>query len=305
MCVRALDRMTAAGEKPLTPGQWRMLTRLARSIGAVGAHSTAKHVFNPVELPGIAGDIHLKLVRLLTYSEHVVEIVQDLAGRGIRTVCYDGFGLPGPSTTARTSCPAGSVHNRRWNRTAWSRGRCDRHAGCGSMRFASGGKSGGIVRCFAIDGFFRPGPWNGYGVNDSRNERWRACCGGCARKPGIHGEPLLQIYPCRSIVPSVRYPSQTGFSKIAALRRNKTIYGLAETGLIIASKFESGGTWSGAREVQKHGWIPLRILTYDGMPDGNRHLIRMGGVPIADADLIKARRWREIDQSDERSLFPR
>ena len=42
--------------------------------------------------------------------------------------------------------------------------------------------------------------------------------------------------------------------------RNRLIYTLADYAVIVASDAESGGTWAGAVETLKNGWIPIFVL---------------------------------------------
>lgn len=76
------------------------------------------------------------------------------------------------------------------------------------------------------------------------------------------------------------YSPYAGFSVGAAMGRNKLIYTLADYGLVIASDLGKGGTWSGANEVLKHGWVPLFVASGDNVPEGNTALIEKGGIPL-------------------------
>ena len=73
------------------------------------------------------------------------------------------------------------------------------------------------------------------------------------------------------------YSPNTGFSVGAAMGRNKLIYTLADYAIVVASDANKGGTWSGAFETLKAGWVPVFILEHAAMPDGNRLLIEKGG----------------------------
>jgi len=70
------------------------------------------------------------------------------------------------------------------------------------------------------------------------------------------------------------------FSVGAAMGRNRLIYCLADYAIIVASDAEKGGTWAGATETLKAGWIPVFVLNHDAMPDGNRLLLQKGGLPF-------------------------
>jgi len=49
------------------------------------------------------------------------------------------------------------------------------------------------------------------------------------------------------------------FSTGNAMGRNKTIYGLADVSLVVACRDGSGGTWAGAIENLREGWVPLLV----------------------------------------------
>lgn len=72
------------------------------------------------------------------------------------------------------------------------------------------------------------------------------------------------------------YSPNAGFSVGAAMGRNKLIYTLADYAIVVASDANKGGTWSGATETLKAGWVPVFVLEHTAMPDGNRQLIEKG-----------------------------
>lgn len=76
------------------------------------------------------------------------------------------------------------------------------------------------------------------------------------------------------------YTPDAGFSVGTAMGRNKLVYSLADYAIVVASDAEKGGTWAGATETLKAGWVPVFILEHPNMPDGNRLLIQKGGVPF-------------------------
>ena len=73
------------------------------------------------------------------------------------------------------------------------------------------------------------------------------------------------------------YSSNAGFSVGAAMGRNKLIYCLADYAVVVASDAGKGGTWAGATEAIKAGWIPVFVLEHAGMAAGNPLLIEKGG----------------------------
>lgn len=75
------------------------------------------------------------------------------------------------------------------------------------------------------------------------------------------------------------YP-EAGFGRGAnAMARNRYIYTLADQALVIDSALENGGTWAGAVENLKHGWVPLYVRT-PGDGAGNAALIAKGALPF-------------------------
>ena len=44
--------------------------------------------------------------------------------------------------------------------------------------------------------------------------------------------------------------------------RNRLIYTLADYAIIVASDAETGGTWAGATETLKNGWVPIFVLEH-------------------------------------------
>jgi predicted Rossmann fold nucleotide-binding protein DprA/Smf involved in DNA uptake len=74
------------------------------------------------------------------------------------------------------------------------------------------------------------------------------------------------------------YSPKAGFSVGAAMGRNKLIYASADYALIVASEAETGGTWAGATEALRAGWIPVFVRDAPDAPDGNRRLLKKGGI---------------------------
>ncbi|WP_066320525.1 DNA-processing protein DprA [Bacillus sp. FJAT-29814] len=75
------------------------------------------------------------------------------------------------------------------------------------------------------------------------------------------------------------------FTSYNALGRNKHIYGLSKYTLISSSDFNKGGTWKGAIENLKSGWVPAFVRTGDAVPVGNQELIKRGVIAITESEL--------------------
>ena len=76
------------------------------------------------------------------------------------------------------------------------------------------------------------------------------------------------------------YSPNAGFSVGTAMGRNKLIYALADYALVVASDAEKGGTWAGASDALKAGWVPVFVLEHPQMPEGNRLLLQRGALPF-------------------------
>jgi predicted Rossmann fold nucleotide-binding protein DprA/Smf involved in DNA uptake len=72
------------------------------------------------------------------------------------------------------------------------------------------------------------------------------------------------------------YSPNAGFSIGSAMGRNRLIYTLADYAIVVASDAETGGTWAGATETLKNGWVPVFALAHEQMPDGNKLLLQKG-----------------------------
>ena len=80
------------------------------------------------------------------------------------------------------------------------------------------------------------------------------------------------------VIVSPFYP-EARFQVGNAMARNKYIYCLADYGLVVRSDEGSGGTWSGAIENLKKGWVPLFVKS-DSDATGNAALISQGAFAL-------------------------
>jgi predicted Rossmann fold nucleotide-binding protein DprA/Smf involved in DNA uptake len=69
------------------------------------------------------------------------------------------------------------------------------------------------------------------------------------------------------------------FSVAYAMDRNKYLYALAIAAVVVDSDVK-GGTWTGAVENAKHGWVPVLVRDGPDVPAGNRALVTKGLTPI-------------------------
>ena len=80
------------------------------------------------------------------------------------------------------------------------------------------------------------------------------------------------------------YPD-AGFQVGNAMGRNKYVYCLADFALVVRSEDGKGGTWSGAQESLKKGWVPLFVK--DGSDcSGNPILLQQGARPLVASDEV-------------------
>jgi predicted Rossmann fold nucleotide-binding protein DprA/Smf involved in DNA uptake len=98
----------------------------------------------------------------------------------------------------------------------------------------------------------------------------------------------------RSLVLLSPFNPEAGFDVGNAMARNKYVYCLADAAVIVHSG-TTGGTWSGALENLKHGWVPLWVKPSDDQRSGNAQLVEKGG------------RWLPLIESlpEIRQLFER
>jgi len=76
------------------------------------------------------------------------------------------------------------------------------------------------------------------------------------------------------------YDPAAGFNVGHAMQRNKVIYALADAGLVVASDFEKGGTWTGAIEqLERFHFVPVFVRNGSNAGRGNSALIQHGGLP--------------------------
>ena len=70
---------------------------------------------------------------------------------------------------------------------------------------------------------------------------------------------------------------EAGFNVGNAMARNRSIYCLADTAVVISSAPNEGGTWNGAVEDLTARWVPLWVKKSDEEKSGNPELIKRGG----------------------------
>jgi predicted Rossmann fold nucleotide-binding protein DprA/Smf involved in DNA uptake len=126
----------------------------------------------------------------------------------------------------------------------------------------------------------------------------------------IRQEDVRQFIQEDRLVLLTPYAPTAGFSVGAAMGRNKVIYGLAESAMVVSSEFNKGGTWAGAVEALKAGWCPVFVRSGTEMPSGNRELLKRGASALDEAhlhtieDLPDWMRANTVARYPEPELFP-
>lgn len=95
-------------------------------------------------------------------------------------------------------------------------------------------------------------------------------------KASVNRQNRVGLQEGRLVLVSPFYP-EARFNAGNAMGRNRYIYTLADQGLVIDSALRSGGTWAGAVENLKRGWVPLYVRT-PGEGAGNAALIAEGAL---------------------------
>ena len=78
---------------------------------------------------------------------------------------------------------------------------------------------------------------------------------------------------------------EASFNVGNAMARNRYIYCLADTAIVISSTADKGGTWTGAIENLKAAWVPLWIKKTETQKSGNPFLVDTGASWLPEAPL--------------------
>jgi predicted Rossmann fold nucleotide-binding protein DprA/Smf involved in DNA uptake len=107
---------------------------------------------------------------------------------------------------------------------------------------------------------------------------------GSTRNAVAEGRAVL-VSPCHPMAP---------FSAGAAMGRNKLIYALSDVAVVVSSSEGSGGTWTGAIEALKGGWVPVLARSGPGVPPGNAALMARGASALREDALPGAVTSRDL-----------
>ncbi len=86
----------------------------------------------------------------------------------------------------------------------------------------------------------------------------------------------------RDLVLVTPFNPEAGFNVGNAMGRNRYIYCLSAAGIVVSSTPNRGGTWNGALENLKAGWVPLWVKRTENRKSGNASLVERGARWIPD-----------------------
>ncbi len=122
-------------------------------------------------------------------------------------------------------------------------------------------------------------------------------CSGAKYREHLMANNLVLVSP---------FNPEAGFNAGNAMQRNKYIYCLADAALAVHSGTK-GGTWTGAHEVLKKGWIPLWVKPTDDPEAGNAALIAAGALEApATIDGVQVAAFCRVNEDQlktDRELF--
>lgn len=100
---------------------------------------------------------------------------------------------------------------------------------------------------------------------------------------------------------------ESGFNAGNAMQRNKYIYCLSDAAVAVHSGTK-GGTWTGALENMKKGWVPMWVKRTEDTNAGNAQLVAKGGCwlspSIADISINDLRAQEQAHQIEESPELP-
>lgn len=85
----------------------------------------------------------------------------------------------------------------------------------------------------------------------------------------------------RALTLATPFVPSAPFSVANAMSRNKLVYCLANYAIVVSSSEQNGGTWAGAIENLRSGWVPLFVRNGPDSPKGNQELVDQGGIPLS------------------------
>lgn len=80
------------------------------------------------------------------------------------------------------------------------------------------------------------------------------------------------------------FSPEAGFNVGNAMARNRYIYCLSDSAIVVSCTRDKGGTWNGAIEALKARWVPVWVKRTDGS-SGNQELMHRGALWLSDPPL--------------------
>ena len=102
------------------------------------------------------------------------------------------------------------------------------------------------------------------------------------------------------------YGPDARFSVGSAMGRNRFIYAMSMSTLVVASDAGKGGTWAGAEEALKNKFAQVDVWNGAGVTKGNRELIALGARAVSSAEEFWLNDQVVIDnvsESEQLKLF--
>ena len=98
-------------------------------------------------------------------------------------------------------------------------------------------------------------------------------------RASVNRQNRLGLQSGQLVLVSPFYP-EAGFNAGNAMARNRYIYALADYALVVDAAAGEGGTWNGAVENLREGWVPLFVRIPGDRP-GNAALVSKGALEFA------------------------
>ncbi len=102
----------------------------------------------------------------------------------------------------------------------------------------------------------------------------------------VQGSDMLSAIESGTVCLLSQQIPSAGFTPAAAMGRNKLVYALTETTVVVASDNDSGGTWAGAVEAIKKQYAKVAVWVGEGAGPGDEDLVAQGGIAVSSIETI-------------------
>ncbi len=271
------------GPIPLAPRDWARVARALAVAGATPADLLGREPADLAALLGGAPGAAEVIVRLAARATTLAMEVERLAGRGVWLVSVADSEYPARlrERLGESAPPilygAGAIELLKAGGVAIVGARdadaeALAYAGAAAAAVAGSGRpvvSGGArgIDAAAMTGAVEAGGSVVGALADSLERKVRAA----DVRALIGDERLVLVSPYGADVP---------FSVGNAMGRNRLIYCLADAALVVSTAEGEGGTWAGATEALKAGWVPVYVRAGEGVAAGSAALIAHGTLAL-------------------------